>query len=200
MPSHSGGMKIKRLSHAVALAACSFTLGAPAADNTLWVQITPAGHFLPADGREINVPSWHIDQAVAAKVIERFRARQNKRVVDYEHQTLLKEENGQPAPAAGWYLDLEWREGQGCCSDRTRSVQVRAGYGYLRPAGRGPVRRDRRTQTSHNRPDHDSIHMGHRSNRQRYPRHSTPTTTTVEHLGSRSALGSAGWPDEHADV
>jgi len=113
MPSHSGGMKIKRLSHAVALAACSFTLGAPAADNTLWVQITPAGHFLPADGREINVPSWHIDQAVAAKVIERFRARQNKRVVDYEHQTLLKEENGQPAPAAGWYLDLEWREGQG---------------------------------------------------------------------------------------
>ncbi len=106
-------MKTKRLSHAVALAACSFTLGAPAADNTIWVQVTPPGHFLPADGREIKVPSWHIDQAVATKVIERFHARKNKRVVDYEHQTLLKEENGQPAPAAGWYQALEWREGEG---------------------------------------------------------------------------------------
>lgn len=106
-------MKTKRLPLAVALAACSFVLGAPAADNTIWVQVTPAGHFLPADGREIKVPSWHINQAVATKVIERFHARKNKRVVDYEHQTLLKEENGQPAPAAGWYQALEWREGQG---------------------------------------------------------------------------------------
>ncbi|MGK4362853.1 phage protease [Ectopseudomonas chengduensis] len=106
-------MKTKRLPLAVALAACSFALGAPAADNTIWVQVTPAGHFLPADGREIKVPSWHINQAVATKVIERFHARKNKRVVDYEHQTLLKEENGQPAPAAGWYQALEWREGEG---------------------------------------------------------------------------------------
>lgn len=106
-------MKTKRLPLAVALAACSFVLGAPAADNTIWVQVTPAGHFLPADGREIKVPSWHINQAVATKVIERFHARKNKRVVDYEHQTLLKEENGQPAPAAGWYQALEWREGEG---------------------------------------------------------------------------------------
>lgn len=106
-------MKTKRLPLAVALAACSFVLGAPAADNTIWVQVTPAGHFLPADGREIKVPHWHIDAAVAAKVIERFHARKNKRVVDYEHQTLLKEENGQAAPAAGWYLDLQWREGEG---------------------------------------------------------------------------------------
>lgn len=106
-------MKTKRLSLAVALAACSFELGKPDADNTIWLQVTPVGHFKPSDGREIKVPSWHIDQAVATKVIERFRARKNKRVVDYEHQTLLKEENGQPAPAAGWYQELEWREGQG---------------------------------------------------------------------------------------
>ncbi|WP_312679865.1 phage protease [Stutzerimonas nitrititolerans] len=106
-------MKTKRLPLAVALAACSFVLGSPAADNTIWVQVTPTGHFLPADGREIKVPSWHIDQAVATKVIERFHTRKNKRVVDYEHQTLLKEENGQPAPAAGWYQALEWREGEG---------------------------------------------------------------------------------------
>ncbi len=106
-------MKTKRLPLAVALAACSYSLGTPAADNTIWLQVTPAGHFKPADGREIKVPSWHINQAVAAKVIERFRATKNKRVVDYEHQTLRKEENGQPAPAAGWYTDLQWREGEG---------------------------------------------------------------------------------------
>ncbi|SIP89990.1 phage protease [Aquipseudomonas alcaligenes] len=106
-------MKTKRLPLAVALAACSFELGKPDADNTIWLQVTPVGHFTPSDGREIKVPSWHIDQAVATKVIERFHARKNKRVVDYEHQTLLKEENGQPAPAAGWYQELEWREGQG---------------------------------------------------------------------------------------
>lgn len=106
-------MKTKRLPLAVALAACSYSLGAPAADNTIWLQVTPAGHFKPADGREIKVPSWHINQAVATKVIERFHSTKNKRVVDYEHQTLRKEENGQPAPAAGWYTDLEWREGEG---------------------------------------------------------------------------------------
>ncbi|OWJ91111.1 hypothetical protein B6S59_25400 [Pseudomonas sp. A46] len=106
-------MKTKRLSPAVALAACSYSLGTVADDNTIWLQVTPAGHFKPADGREIKVPAWHINQAVATKVIERFRATKNKRVVDYEHQTLRKEENGQPAPAAGWYQDLEWREGEG---------------------------------------------------------------------------------------
>lgn len=108
-----GDMNRKRLPLAVALAACSFSLGAVADDNTIWLQVTPAGHFTPADGREIKVPSWHIDQAVATKVIERFHATKTRRVVDYEHQTLLKEENGQPAPAAGWYTALEWREGQG---------------------------------------------------------------------------------------
>lgn len=106
-------MKTKQLPLAVALAACSFELGKPDADNIVWLQVTPVGHFKPSDGREIKVPSWHIDAAVATKVIERFRARKNRRVVDYEHQTLLKEENGQPAPAAGWYQDLEWREGEG---------------------------------------------------------------------------------------
>lgn len=106
-------MKTKRLPLAVAIAACSYSLGSVADDNTIWLQVTPAGHFTPADGREIKVPSWHINQAVASKVIERFHATKNKRVIDYEHQTLRKEENGQPAPAAGWYTDLQWREGEG---------------------------------------------------------------------------------------
>lgn len=98
---------------AIALAACSYSLPVPAADNIITIQVTPAGYFTPADGREMAVPAWHIDAAVAAQVIERFKAKTTPRVVDYEHQTLLKEDNGQPAPAAGWFLDLEWREGEG---------------------------------------------------------------------------------------
>lgn len=106
-------MKTKRLPLAVALAACSYSLGAVADDNTIWLQVTPAGHFTPSDGREMKVASWFIDSAVAEKVIARFSARRNKRVLDYEHQTLLKEKNGQPAPAAGWLQELAWRESQG---------------------------------------------------------------------------------------
>lgn len=102
----------KRLS--IAIAACSFALPASADDkNHIWLQVTPAGTFTPADGREMKVPHWYIDAAVATRVIERFRQKKNDRVVDYEHQTLHKEENGQPAPAAGWIRDLQWREGDG---------------------------------------------------------------------------------------
>jgi phage I-like protein len=98
---------------ALALAACHFQLAAPAADRTLWLQATPDGLFRPADGREMPVAAWRIDQAVASKVIERFRARRTPPVVDYEHQTLHKEQNGQPAPAAGWMRDIEYRAGEG---------------------------------------------------------------------------------------
>ena len=47
----------------------------------------------------MNVPSWRINAAIASAVMERFNG---PRVIDYEHQTLHKEANGQPAPAAGW--------------------------------------------------------------------------------------------------
>lgn len=106
-------MNRQRIPLAIALAACSFTLGTPDTDNSIWLQVTPAGHFKPSDGREMKVPSWYIDAAVATKVIERFNSSAKKRVVDYEHQTLHKEENGQPAPAAGWFEELQWREGEG---------------------------------------------------------------------------------------
>lgn len=101
-----------RTSLAIAVAACSFQL--PAGDaSKVSIQLTPAGAFNSWDGRELKPGRWNIDQAVAAAVIERFGARKNPRVLDYEHQTLHKERNGQPAPAAGWITGLEWREGQG---------------------------------------------------------------------------------------
>lgn len=94
----------------VALAACAFQLPALAEGDRLDIQLTPAGAFAPSDGREMTVPAWHIDQVVASKVIERFQARRTPPVVDYEHQTLHKETNGQPAPAAAWMRALQWRD------------------------------------------------------------------------------------------
>lgn len=96
----------------VAIAACSFQLP-KLEDGSTWIQITPAGEFLPMDGRPMDVPAWRIDAASAASVVQRAKARQTPPVLDYEHQTLKKEENGQPAPAAGRFYDFEWREGSG---------------------------------------------------------------------------------------
>lgn len=80
---------------------------------TLDIQLTPANDFAPSDGREMQVDRWRINAAIAARVIERYHSRKNRPVVDYEHQTLKAEDNGHPAPAAGWIAALEWREGSG---------------------------------------------------------------------------------------
>lgn len=98
----------------VALAACAFALPALAdGSNTIEMQLTPAGNFRSTDGRPEGVSAWRIDAEIAARVIDRFSKRVNPPVLDYEHQTLRKEENGQPAPAAGWITALQWREGSG---------------------------------------------------------------------------------------
>jgi phage I-like protein len=100
---------------AVAVAACTFAVqAATAADGLLRrVQFFPAGEFRSGDTRPEDVPAWRIDATSAAAVIQRFKARRKPLVVDYEHQTLHKEKNGQPAPAAGWPKSLEWVEGEG---------------------------------------------------------------------------------------
>ena len=77
------------------------------------IQLTPAGMFKARDGRPAGLPGWKIDATIAARVIARAAARQTPFVTDYEHQTLATDKNGQPAPAAGWFKNLEWREGQG---------------------------------------------------------------------------------------
>lgn len=102
------------LNSAIALVACSYAIASIGADtNEIILQLTPAGNFLPADGRKLDVPNWRIDAAIATQVIARFNARNQPVVIDYEHQTLHKEENGQPAPAAAWMRELIWREGDG---------------------------------------------------------------------------------------
>jgi len=125
-------------SASIALAACAFELPKVGDGNTLSVQLTPAGDFKPWDGRELKVPAWHIDQALATAVIGRFAERANPRVLDYEHQTLHKEKNGQPAPAAGWITGLEWRDGQGlfgtvALTARAKAAIAAGEYRYISP-------------------------------------------------------------------
>lgn len=74
------------------------------------IQLFPAGEFRASDGRPKDAPHWLINAELAAAIIADFETRQNKTVIDYEHQTLLTTNNGQPAPAAAWFSKLEWRE------------------------------------------------------------------------------------------
>ncbi|AKU21880.1 phage protease [Massilia sp. NR 4-1] len=92
----------------MAIAACSLSL---TGGNEL--QLTPAGAFKGRDGRPHEVPSWRIDAQLAQRLIAAAAARVTPYVIDYEHQTLLAKKNGKPAPAAGWFKKLEWREGVG---------------------------------------------------------------------------------------
>ena len=54
-----------------------------------------------------------MDAALAQALIVAADARSTPYVIDYDHQTMLARQNGQPAPAAGWFKKLEWREGVG---------------------------------------------------------------------------------------
>ena len=140
---HYGHMNKKTLTPiAFAIAACSYGLPVPATNtNEIILQLTPAGKFQPADGRQMSVPHWHIDQAIATQVIQRFNARNQPVVIDYEHQTLRKEENGQPAPAAAWMRELIWEEGKGLfarveLTNKARTAIAEKEYLYISPVFR----------------------------------------------------------------
>lgn len=124
---------------AVALAACAFAMPVPAADSLrVEIQLTPSGEFTTSDGRELPVAAWRIDAAAAQRVIARYQARLNPAVLDYEHQTLRAEQNGQPAPAAGWIQALTWREGSGLwatveLTERAASLIRNGEYKFVSP-------------------------------------------------------------------
>lgn len=136
----------------VALAACFFELGAPGAEqNLIDIQLTPAGHFSPRDGRAMDVPAWIMDREAAEAVIAKAAALKTPLVVDYEHQTLKAAENGQPAPAAGFIRTLEWREGQGLFAKveltaRARQFVLDGEYRYVSPVFRYAPRTGRVTE------------------------------------------------------
>lgn len=97
-------------SQSVAFAACSFAL-----DANGMIQLLPAGEFRSRDGRPAECAAWLTNAEIAAKLIADIAALVNPIAIDYEHQTLLSAENGQKAPAAGWFTaeGMEWREGEG---------------------------------------------------------------------------------------
>lgn len=92
----------------LAVAACSMVL---TTSNEL--QLLPAGAFRARDGRPADAPGWTLDAALATALIAAATARGTPYVIDYEHQTLFAKDNGKPAPAAGWFSKLEWRDGVG---------------------------------------------------------------------------------------
>ncbi|MFQ2524642.1 phage protease [Aeromonas caviae] len=82
-----------------------------------WYQLLPVGPFKARDGRPFDVPGghWQLDKSIATTLINRAKALGQDILIDYDHQTLKVDQNGQPAPAAGWYNgdEIEWREGLG---------------------------------------------------------------------------------------
>ena len=105
------------------------------------LQLLPAGKFRAHDGRPTDAPAWYIDGALAQRLIVAARARANPFVIDYEHQTIAAEKNGQPAPAAGWWqnANMEWREGQGLFAvnvewtDKARAMIAAGEYKFFSP-------------------------------------------------------------------
>ena len=126
------------LSATAAVAACSFALAAqPEANGRYLLQLTPGQDFTPSDGRAMDVPAWRMNAAIASKLIGGFNTSQPP-VIDYEHQTLHKETNGQPAPAAGWMHGLRWIEGRGLFAEaeltKRAKAEIDAGeYRYFSP-------------------------------------------------------------------
>lgn len=99
----------------------------------------PAGRFRARDGRPFKAGHWVLDAAAAERVIALAATRQTPFVIDYEHQTLHAPETGQPAPAAAWFTQLEWRENDGLYAvdvewtDRARALIEADEYRYLSP-------------------------------------------------------------------
>ena len=92
-------------------------LSAIAADADGYIQALPDGEFKAVDGRPHDVASghWLMDAAAFETLKQNTPHQQGDLVIDYEHQTLNKEKNGQPAPAAGFFhiSNIEYREGEG---------------------------------------------------------------------------------------
>lgn len=116
------------------LASLAQNLRSPARE----IRILPSGVFRSNDGRPAGLPGWKIDATIAGKIIADAAARDDL-VIDFEHQTLLTKQNGQPAPAAGWFKRMAWREGQGLFAldvkwtDKARTMLAAGEYRFISP-------------------------------------------------------------------
>ena len=151
MPPHYGGMNISKTPYSapfVAILQANPVSGERLAvlDAQLtsqgdgWQQLLPQGPFKARDGRPFDVSGghWQLDKSIATTLINRVREMGQDILIDYDHQTLKTDQNGQPAPAAGWYNadEIEWREGAGLFikprwTDRAAALVAAKEYRFL---------------------------------------------------------------------
>ncbi|OIO57381.1 MAG: hypothetical protein AUJ55_06655 [Proteobacteria bacterium CG1_02_64_396] len=105
------------------------------------IVLIPAGPFRAreGDGRPKDAPHWYLTPDRARAIASRWAQASGDMPLDYEHQTLKAEHNGQPAPASGWCKKLDWRDGVGLVALDVRwtdraAEHIRAGeYRYISP-------------------------------------------------------------------
>ncbi len=75
-------------------------------------RLMPSGTFHAPRGAAEGSGPWSLSAEAAQAIIRLAAARSTDIAIDYEHQTLYAEKNGQPAPAAGWVdpRSLEFRD------------------------------------------------------------------------------------------
>lgn len=102
----------------------------------------PFGEFAGRDGRPGKGLKWKLYDEQGRALAARLNAR-HSRVrfnFDYEHQALLADENGKPAPASGWATQFEWRDGKGLFATdmqwtaTAKSMIENGEYAYISPA------------------------------------------------------------------
>lgn len=125
---------MKRIAIALLSSAIALTASAE-------VQLLPAGEFVGRDGRPGEGLTWKLSDAQGRALAARLTARHAtvRFNLDYEHQAMLAEENGQPAPASGWATKFEWRDGKGLFAvdmqwtARAKQMIEAGEYAYLSP-------------------------------------------------------------------
>lgn len=114
--------------------ACSFKL----AEANGHIQLFPFGRFYPADGRAEGAGGWYVDDSNGYALAESINQLGIELMIDYEHQTLYLEKNGQGNPAAGWIKQVEYRPNEGLFATvawtEKAASQIKAGeYRYISP-------------------------------------------------------------------
>lgn len=92
---------------ATALVPCSEIAAKAGAEKSPpeWIRVVPFGAW-----RGHAQGAFSVGATEAKQIVENFRRSSRELVIDYEHQSLFCEQNGEPAPAAGWIDRLELRD------------------------------------------------------------------------------------------
>jgi phage I-like protein len=126
----------KKPPQTIALSAQLIELGGTA---PIEIKLLPAGKFKAKDGRPQGLSGWVMNEASATAILGAGAQQQDKYLIDYDHQTLHSKTNGQQAPAAGWFADLQWRANDGLyATDVEWTVAAKAAivnkeYRYISP-------------------------------------------------------------------